>query len=159
MDSVVITDQNFHEYFFDVKTHHAQPGQVMARFTSMVDLVDDNEIGFKRKLISMIKDEDNGARMASEYLQKRCGCSEREAVKLLLTMAKDLQTMSVEEVIAKPYRFMYEAFYYCKKEHIPNSPHWEPIKIFDTKLINFDEVMDKLEEAKKNEMAQDVPVD
>lgn len=138
-DELQITPENFGEYFFDVRNHQPQRGQVMARYAAAAELIDG---GLKRDLIDMLCLHEAPETVAK--LMRKIGCAtERDSVAVPLVMAKDLLSgSSPEDVAQKPYRFVCEAFFYTQKDHIPiDDPHWSCIG-----LNNLNEFLDAKEQ-------------
>lgn len=125
MSDVLITPENFSEYFYDVRTNRPQRGQVMARYAAVAEFVDGE---MKRDIIDMLCLH-NQIESAMKILRKLAGATEKDAIKVLLDMSRDLVTMSPKEVAEKPYQYVCEFFFYTKKEHIPLDPHWSCISI------------------------------
>lgn len=138
-EEVVITEANFQEYFFDVRTHQPQRGQVIARYAAAAEFIDG---GLKRDLVDYLCLHEQPDTVIK--LMRKIGCAtERDSISIPLAMARDLlhNRMSPDEVAKKPYRFVCEAFFYTKKEHIPlNDPHWTCVSI-----NNLDEFLDAKE--------------
>ena len=135
MSELEITEANFHEYFYDVRKHQPARGQVMARYAAVAEFVDG---GLKRDLIDMLCSHENPETVIK--LMKKIGCAtDRDSISIPLAMARDLNSgVPPTEVAQKPYRFVCEAFFYTKKEHIPiDDPHWSCIS-----LKNLDEFLD-----------------
>ena len=142
MSEVEITQENFSEYFHDVRTHQPQRGQVMARYAATAELVDG---GLKRDLIDILCLHETPETVVK--LMKKIGCAtERDSWCVPLAMAKDLLSGEAPDVVAnKPYKFVCEAFFYTKKEYIPiDDPHWSCVT-----LNNLDEFLDAKEQRLK----------
>lgn len=136
VDDVVINDENFGEYFFDVRQNNPQKGQVMACFTAKADFVDGLE---KRQVIDLLKNTGK-AEATAQVMRKLLHASEIDAYKVPRMIAEDLMTMEHEEVAQKPYRYTMELFFYTKKEYIPrDDPHWSVVS-----LMNVDEFVTKI---------------
>ena len=134
MSELIINEQNFNEYFHDVRTHKPEKGQVMACYTAMADFIDGP---LKRDVLEILCYHDA---MSAPKIMRKMGCAvEKDAYHLPLEMAKDLLAgATVEEVARKPYRYTLEVFFYTKKEYVPKAdPHWSIVSI-----INLNEFLD-----------------
>jgi hypothetical protein len=130
-----MTEEEFNSKFFDVRKHKLQKGQVIARFTAMADLI---EAGFeKRNLVDLLRQTDK-AEAAAQVMRKLFHSAEPDCYRVPKEIAQDLISgLSVSEVLAKPYRYKIELFYYTEKDNIPeNHPHWSCIS-----LLNLDEFL------------------
>lgn len=147
MEEMVIDPVDFDKYFRDVRRFDPEPGDIMAKFTAAADLVDEGPPFMKRDLLDLLVRVENGGKSAFKVLTKMGCARDRDAVRVLREMAEDLASgMSREEVLSKPYRFVCEMFFYCKREHLPHSPHWEAIPLVDaSKWENFEEVISQIE--------------
>jgi hypothetical protein len=134
-DELVINEQNFDQYFFDVRKHKPQKGQIMAGYTAVADLVDGPD---KRFLIDMLGRE-NQAQAATRVMRKAFLAHEKDAIRIPLEIAKDLASgMLKEEVAKKTYKYTMEMFFYAKEEYVPkNDPHW-----FVVSLANLDKFLE-----------------
>jgi len=131
-----ITDENFNEYFFDVRKHKPQKGQVMACFTFTAEFVNSNE---KANLVDLLLNTDK-AYSAVQLMRKLFHASHSDSMRIPREICQDLiDGMTREEVLEKVYRYTGEMYFYTKKEHIPeNSPHWSSIS-----LLNIDQFTSK----------------
>lgn len=150
---VVIDHTNFRHYFFDVRQHRPQPGQIMAKFSAVAVFGDGPE---KRDLINVLK---RGKGEAAAQVMRKIHCArEPDCYRVCREMCDDLLGgMSVEEVAKKEYEFVLEAFYYTKREYVPkHDPHWETIDLlkYDEKTKMFKAVIE-LPELPKKEEAED----
>jgi hypothetical protein len=127
MEELIIDESNFSQYFFDVKTHKPQKGQILAKYTATAELVDGE---LKKDILKLIKSENKV--LAGVKVLEKLGCtSEPEAVRVCTLMAEDLLSgMSDKMVLKKVYKYRLEAFYYSKQEYVPiQDPHWTIISI------------------------------
>jgi hypothetical protein len=136
-DEVVINETNFDQYFFDIRKHKPQRGQVIARYAAVAHFVDGQ---LKRNVIDVLRGMENGGATAVKVLKKMGGASDRHSMKLAREMTQDLISgMTVDQVAAKEYPYDVEFFWYTEKKHIPtNDPHWSCISI-----RNLDDFLDK----------------
>lgn len=134
-DELVITEDNFEDYFFDVRKHTPQHGQIMARYSAVAEFIDGQ---MKRDVIELLLKE--GKAEAAAKVMRKLGCAaEADSYRIPRQMAEDLlHGETVEQVAQKPYRYTLEAFYYTRKEYVPLDPHWTIIGI-----LNLDEFLDK----------------
>lgn len=128
-EELIIDESNFNEYFFDVRKHRPQPGQVLAKFKAFALFGPGDH---KKDVISLLKI--NKAKEAALVMQKIHFARVPDCYRICREMCEDLlKGMSEEEVENKEYEYVLEAFYYAKKEHIPDDPRWETIK-----FLNYD---------------------
>ncbi len=133
-EELIINDQNFNEYFYDVRTHQPQHGQVMACYTAIADFIDGP---LKRDVLNILEYHDA---LSVPKIMKKVGCAaERDSYRIPIEMVKDLLSgMPREQVAQKQYRYTVEVFFYTKKECVPKyDPHWSVISI-----MNLDEFLD-----------------
>lgn len=130
IQEIQITEENFEEYFFDVRKHRPKPGQIMAKFTAIAEFTGPQAKRDIMKLVTMDK-----AHAASQVMCKIHGAKPPDCYRVCREIAEDmLAGMDEEAVIAKPYEFVVEYFFYTQREYVPkNDPHWETIR-----LIEFD---------------------
>lgn len=135
-DEVEITSENFHEYFFDIRQHFPQRGQVIAQYCANAEFVDGYE---KRQVISMLRDT-NKMLATTQLMRKLLHASERDSYRVPRMMVEDMVNgMSEDECADKPYKYMVEMFFYVNPEHVPkDDPHWSIISV-----LNLDEFLDK----------------
>ena len=124
-----INETNFEQYFFDIKKNKPQPGQVLAKYTAVAELVEGN---LKSDIIDILMNKQY-PQAAVQMMRKLAMSSEADSIRVLIEMCQDLLNgMSVEEVSNKPYKFVIEFFFYTKKEYIPNNdPHWSVIELIN----------------------------
>jgi len=149
-DELVINEDNFTEYFHDVRTSKPQAGQVMARYAAVADFIDGR---LKRDVMEILMHHD--ARSLPKVMRKM-GCAvEKDAYHVLLEIAQDmLNGMGVEDVAKKPYRYTMEVFFYTRRECVPtDDPHWSIIT-----LLNLDEYLDR-EQNRVTISTREVPPD
>jgi len=135
---IEITDENFDEYFHDVRRCSPQKGEVMVCYTSSAQFVEGHEKRHMLKVIQM----DGKIEAATQIMRKLLFANELDAYRVPKEMLKDLISgMTEEEVVQKPYDYTVEIFYYTKPECIPkDDPHWHQITI-----MNMDEFFEKKE--------------
>lgn len=127
-----ITEKNFREYFFPVgKDYKPKEGQCLACWKATADFIDG---WVKRNVIELlVTNKKSGAETAHQIMIKLVSAQQKDASRVLLEMAEDLKTMTIDEVIKKPYRFVIEQFYWTKPEYIPDDPHWSTINVIDAR--------------------------
>lgn len=122
-----INDDNFAEYFFDIKTHRPQKGQVIACYTAKADFLEGPD---KQRIIGLLKKEDITPEAIGQVLRASIHASDPDCYRVPKEMANDLlEGMSEEDVLKKPYRYLLKVYYYAKPDHIPDDPHWSTISI------------------------------
>jgi len=129
MDKVNLTvdEGDFSKFFKEAGRFPPEKGDVLAVFKACAELVDGQ---VKREVIRSLKEIQGGSRFAVQMLMKQCKMTYREAIKITKEICADLQDMNDEEVLDKPYNFVYENKYFVKKEFVPtDSPHWEIVSL------------------------------
>ena len=123
-DDIEITPENFDQYFLDVRRHRPEKGLVMAKYTAIAEFVDGQH---KRDIINLLKMDKAVA--ASQVMRKIHCAREPDCYRVCREMCEDLLSgMSEEQVEQKAYEYVFQAFYYAKREHVPtNDPHWETV--------------------------------
>ncbi len=126
---VEITEENFEEFFFDVRKHKPTKGQVLARYTALADLVDSGE---KRNVIDLLRLTDKVI-PTTNVMKKLLHACELDSYRVPRKIIEDLiRGMSMEKVLQKPYRYKVEIFFYTQQEHIPRGdPHWDCISLLN----------------------------
>jgi hypothetical protein len=125
-DETIIDENNFDEYFFDVRTHKPKQGQVMARYAATAEFVDGM---MKKNIIELLKKDK--AIAATQVLRKLGYATEKDSVRLCREICVDmLSGMTDEQIEQKNYKYVIEIFYYTEQKNIPlNDPHWSVISI------------------------------
>lgn len=143
MTEEIIDENNFKNYFKDIRNNAIQKGEIIAKYTSFAEFVDGNE---KKQILNLIKNTDK-MNATTQVMRKLLFASEIDAIKIPREMAEDLSIgMSDEEVLKKPYKYKLEMFFYTKPENVPKEdPHWSAISI-----INLEDFVDKNIDTNKN---------
>lgn len=124
-NEVQITPENFHEYFFDVRTNKPKKGQVMAKFTAIAEFVGGRG---KRDIMLLLKQDK--AYQAAQVMRKIHGAREPDCYRLCREIAQDMLDLTEKQVEEKVYEFPIELFFYTEREHVPkNDPHWDVIPL------------------------------
>jgi dolichyl-phosphate-mannose--protein O-mannosyl transferase len=135
-DTLVITEENFGEYFFDIRTHKPQRGQVMACYTATAEFLDGME---KRNIMAMLQ---GGGKVESicQVMRKLLHAHDADAIRVPRQITEDLIAgMSHDEIAKKKYRYTVEVFFYTQPEYIPtDDPHWSSVS-----LLNLNQFIDK----------------
>lgn len=127
LKDVVITSENFDEYFFDVRKNKPKPGQVLAKFKAVAYFVDSPEKWDVIKLLKMGK-----AQQAAAVLNRIHCARVPDCYRVCREMSEDLMKMKDEEVAKKEYKFIIEAMYYAYPELVPkDDPHWEVLQVLE----------------------------
>lgn len=136
-DELIIDDTNFSKYFRDVRMNKPEKGEVMARFTSMAELIEGR---IKHDVIDLLCNKKNKTEAAMQVMRKLGSATEKDSIRVCKEICKDLASgLSLQEVEKKIYKYQLEMFYYTKKEYIPiDDPHWSVIS-----LKNLDEFLDQ----------------
>jgi hypothetical protein len=127
--TVEITDENFDQYFFDIRKHKPQKDQVIACFTAIAELIDGPE---KRDLMELLRKTDK-AIPATQVMRKLLHSNELDSYNVPIAIMLDLLEKPFEEVARKPYKYTVEIYYYTKREYVPKSPHWTIIEVMNLK--------------------------
>jgi hypothetical protein len=133
-EELVITEENFSEYFRDVRVSAPHRGEVIAQYSASAELVDGNE---KRQVISLLTSTENKMEATAQVMRKLLHASELDAYRVPRMMAEDLLSgMDEDEVASKPYKYTLEMFFYARPNVIPKGdPHWSSISV-----LNIDDV-------------------
>lgn len=133
-EELVITEENFSEYFRDVRVSKPEKGEIIALYSACADLVDGNE---KRQIISLLTSTEDKMEATAQVMRKLLHASELDAYRVPRMMAEDLLSgMGADEVASKPYRYTLEMFFYAKPECLPkDDPHWCSISV-----LNIDDI-------------------
>jgi hypothetical protein len=133
MTDVQIDKHNFSEYFFNIRDHKPQKGQVLARFRAVCELVSEDQKDEKRFLIALLQ-RPNSAQSAINMMTKVFYADHDSAYTVPAEIAQDLLSgMSEDEVAQKPYEYTAEFYYYVLPQYVPqDDPHWAIINIIGT---------------------------
>ncbi|RDJ35290.1 MAG: hypothetical protein DWQ19_10775 [Crenarchaeota archaeon] len=127
-EEIVIDENNFNQYFFDVRTHKPKKGQIMACYSAMAELVCSNE---KKQMMDLLRMHDK-AYAATQVMRKLLFASELDAIKVPKQILEDLKSgMSDDEVLDKPYKYKMEMFFYTEPQYLPADPHWSSISLLN----------------------------
>lgn len=130
----MITQDNFAEYFRNIRENKPQQGDIMARYTAMAELSDGH---IKESLINLLF-RSSSTEAAIQTMRKLAHATEKDAIRVCKEICKDLVIYLPEEVKKRVYSYQLELFYYTKKEYVPiDDPHWSLISI-----ANLDEFLD-----------------
>lgn len=137
MEEIEINEENFSQYFRDVRVSSMRREDVIAQYTAVAELVDGNE---KRQIMSLLRDTEGKMEATAQVMRRLLFASEVDSYRLPRTMAEDMISgMSDDEVALKPYKYTLEMFFYANPEHVPkDDPHWSVISV-----LNAGEIFDK----------------
>jgi hypothetical protein len=134
LDEIIIDDNNFSEYFFDVRYNEPKENQCLARFRSRAEFVDGQ---LKRDVVHVLLSMAKGGNGAYKAMRKLAGASDRDAIRVPLQMGQDLASgMTVDEVCEKPYEYDCEFFFYADPFNVPFDKKWEIIKLLGNQSQN-----------------------
>lgn len=135
MTEELITEENFDQYFFDVRKHRPKRGQVLARYAAVAEFIEGR---LKKDIIDLIYDKDK-PEVATRVMRKLGHATEKDSLRVCREIAADLaQGMTPAEVEQKTYKYVLEMFYYTEKENVPKGDiHWSIIG-----LDNLDNFLD-----------------
>lgn len=128
---VDVNEDNFSELFKDVRRgQKPETGEVLASWRAGADFVDG---WIKRNVLEILSTNEVGAESAVKVLKNVVGAIDRDAIGVCKEMTEDLLTnMTLDEIIAKPYHFTIEMFYWVKPEYVPKTVNWTTYSVFDT---------------------------
>lgn len=139
-EELEINEDNFDQYFKDVRKNNPERGEIIAQYSASAELIDGNE---KRQIISLLISTENKMEATAQVMRKLLCASELDAYRVPRMMAEDLLSgMDEGEVASKPYKYTFEMFFYTKPEYVPDDPHWTKISV-----LNLKEFLDKKEQA------------
>lgn len=121
-----ITEENFDQYFFDVRRHKPKSGQIMAKFSAIAAFGPGQP---KRDMIKLLKTDK--VYQAAQVMERIHCAMVPDSYRICREIAEDLLSgMSEEEVEYKEYEYTLEICYYTQKECVPkNDPHWETLQL------------------------------
>lgn len=136
---IEINQDNFSEYFRDVRTSIPEKGEIIAQYTASAEFIDGNE---KKQIVSLLTSTENKMEATAQVMRKLLFASELDSYRVPRKMAEDLLSgMTPEQVCEKPYKYTFEMFFYSKSEFVPkDDPHWSVISV-----LNLGEFLDKKE--------------
>ena len=129
-----INEENFSEYFKDIRNSKFSKGDVIAQYTSLAEFIAGDE---KKHIISLVANTDNKMEATAQVMRKLLHSSELDAYKVPRMIAEDLLLgMSEEDYLNKPYKYTLEMFFYTKSEYVPkDDPHWSVISVIDLEKL------------------------
>jgi len=132
-----INEQNFADYFKDVRKGKFEKGDVIAQYSASAEFVDGGE---KRQIISLLTDTENKMEATAQIMRKLLFASELDAYRIPKQMAEDLLSgMSCDDCAKKPYKYTLEMFFYTKPDNVPSDdPHWSIISVVDLEKNKLD---------------------
>jgi hypothetical protein len=138
-EEIEINEENFNQYFKDVRISMPEKGDIIAQYTAVAEFVDGNE---KKQIISLLTSTENKMEATAQVMRKLLFASEEDAYGIPRKMAEDLLSgMTEEEVAQKPYKYTLEMFFYTQPDNVPkDDPHWSSISV-----LNLQEFLDKKE--------------
>ena len=153
-EQLIIDENNFEQYYHDIDKFKPEKGEVLACYESMAEFIDGD---LKRDLIKLLMLNENAGEVAPRLMRKLAKATPESALAVTKEMAKDLLSgMSEDEVAAKPYPMHLKAFYYTRKEYLPeNDKHWWSMSLIDVRHPNegeLDEYIKKYDEKNENNL-------
>ena len=119
MTDLIITDENFNQYFRDITKHARQDGDILVSYRSLMELPD---CQLKRDVIRFLTEVDHGANLAVEALMRYAAASKHAAIALCARMTVDLaKEKKPGHVAGKTYQYESVLFFYINKDHFPKS--------------------------------------
>jgi hypothetical protein len=133
MSDTQIDKHNFSQYFFNIRDHKPQKGQVLARFRAVCELVSEDQNDEKRFLIKLLQ-RPNSVQSAISMMTKVFYADHESAYRVPTEIAQDLIAgMSEDEVAEKSHEYMGEFYYYVLPQYVPqDDPQWTIINIIGT---------------------------
>lgn len=128
---LVIDDSNFDQYFFDIRRNKPQPGQVMACYTGIAELINAAPDGREKENLVDLLMQTNKAEASAQVMRKLFFASESDALRVPIQIIEDLLSgMNKEQVLEKAYKYTLNMYFYVKPEHIPfDDPHWSSVNL------------------------------
>lgn len=118
-EPVVITDENFNQYFRDASKHKKQDGDIMVSYRSYMELPD---CQLKRDVIRLLAEVDHGANLAVEALCRYAAASKQAAIALCARMSVDLiKEKQPDQVAHRSYKYESVLFFYINQDHFPKA--------------------------------------
>ena len=129
-EELIVTEENFHQHFFDVRQNKPSKGQVIACYSAMADFVRGHE---KQNIIDLLVKTSDKMLACGQIMRKLLYASEIDAYRVPRMMAEDLWNgMTVDQVQDKAYRYKVEIYYYTNPKNVPkDDPHWTIIEILN----------------------------
>jgi hypothetical protein len=136
---LVIDENNFDQYFKDVRNNSPSKGEVIAQYSAAAEFVDGNE---KRQIIALVSSTENKMEATAQVMRKLLFASELDAYRIPRQIAEDLLSgLTEDEIASKPYKYTLEMFFYAQPENVPHDdPHWSVISV-----LNLDDFLAKKE--------------
>jgi hypothetical protein len=127
-NDLIIDESNFSQYFRDASKFPPQKGDVLVCYRANADFVYGD---LKKDVVDSLSNSTFGAKTSIQIIKKLAKTNEKEAVLLTKKICEDLYGgMTEDEVLAKPYSYLFEMFFFTRKEHIPvDDKHWECMAI------------------------------
>jgi hypothetical protein len=127
-NDLIIDEGNFSQYFRDASKFPPQKGDVLVCYRANADFVYGD---LKKDVVDSLSNSTFGANTSIQIIRKLAKTNEKEAVLLTKRICEDLYGgMTEDEVLAKPYSYLFEMFFFAKKENIPiDDKHWECMAI------------------------------
>lgn len=127
-DELVINESNFSQYFRDCRISKPEKNDVLAKYSAIAEFVKGR---LKSDIIDLLSNYSNKAEAAVQVMRKLGCAADKDAIRVCKEIAKDLhEGMSVQDVENKIYKYVFQMFYYTKKDYVPkDDPHWVLIGI------------------------------
>jgi hypothetical protein len=145
-EEVIIDVDNFNQYFFDVRMHAPQKGQIIVCYSTTAELIEGTE---KKNLVQlMYAKKDNIMPAALQIMRKIFCASYKDSMRVLEEILTDLLSgMSIDEVCKKPYKFTAHMYFYTLPEYFPKQEddpdkHWTKVSIVDMDKFFTSEIAD-----------------
>jgi hypothetical protein len=134
---LVIDEKNFSEYFRDASKFPPRKNDVLVRYRAIANFINGDD---KKDVVFQLSSSSFGAKSAIQIVKKLGKTNEKEALSVVKRICEDLYGgMKEEEVLAKPYSYVLEMFFFADKEHVPkDDKHWDCLTI-----NNLDEYLKK----------------
>ncbi len=144
-EELVIDQSNFDQYFFPIKKFGPKKGQVMAHYMAIAELVPGEEKGY---LVRILATNPRGAEMGVQIMMNAFHSRDADAIRVCREIVEDLVGgMTEEEVVAKPYKYHFDMFFWTKEEYVPkDDPHWDVIRLINTQMPEEQEIPEEEDE-------------
>lgn len=116
--------------FCDIKDRGPKPEEILARFITFAELLEGD---YKETIYNLLCDNVDGANLSCKLLKEQIHASGESSISLLLEMAKDIKDgISKEEIFKKPYKFVFERFFYVEEQYVPkDDQRWQVISLIN----------------------------
>lgn len=132
MEEIQITEENFEQYFRDVRKTAPRKGDVIACYSAVAEFV----AGMEKRHIMQLLLMNGKVEAATQIMRKLLFAIEADAIRVPKEIVQDmLAGVSEDQILEKPYKYTVRMHFYADRQHVPDDPHWTIITIAN--LDNF----------------------